>query len=199
MEVDLCGHATLASAHVLFEHLEYPGEEIRFFTRSGELRVRRGESGLTMDFPALELVEVRVNDAVCSALGATALAAAQAAQNPWQVLYAFASETDIAALAPDFRALQAASDIAVIATAPGDTHDFVSRFFAPQVGVDEDPVTGSAHCSLVPYWAGKLGKNKLQARQISARGGELDCELRDGRVFMTGTAVTFMQGTAFLL
>ena len=184
VEVDLCGHATLASAHVLFEHLDFPGDEISFATRSGELRVRRSGQGLTLDFPAIELVEVPVLDAVCAALGASATAAAQAADNPGQVLYAFDSEAQVAALAPDFRALQAASDIAVIATAPGAAHDFVSRFFGPQVGVDEDPVTGSAHCSLVPYWVGVLGKSRLRARQISARGGELDCELREGRVFM---------------
>ena len=100
--------------------------------------------------------------------------------------------------APDFSALRAASERCVIVTAPGNDCDFVSRYFGPQVGVDEDPVTGSAHCSLVPYWASRLHSNTLQARQISARGGNLACELQGGRVFMTGTAITFMQGEVLL-
>lgn len=193
-EVDLCGHATLATAHVLFEHRGFDGEVLRFDTRSGELRVRRSPGGMTMDFPAARMVDTTPDSAVCAALGAEAEAAAIAAENPWQVLYAFSEEAQVAALAPDFRALAAASPFAVIVTAPGDHADFVSRFFGPQVGVDEDPVTGSAHCSLVPYWAQRLGRNTLRARQISARGGELVCELRGERVMMTGRAITFLQG-----
>ena len=111
------------------------------------------------------------------------------------MVYVYEFEEDVASLQPDFAALRAASEYCIIATAPGDDCDFVSRFFGPQVGIDEDPVTGSAHCSLVPYWSQRLHLDTLQARQISARGGNLVCEYRDGRVFMTGTAVTFMQGT----
>lgn len=194
VEVDLCGHATLAAAHVLFEQLDYAGDEILFYTRSGELRVSRTEAGLTLDFPAAALVSAEVDLNVCNALGAIASEAVIASENPHAVVYVYEFESDVAGLKPDFSALLAASPHAIIATAPGDDCDFVSRFFGPQVGIDEDPVTGSAHCSLVPYWAGRLHLEKLQARQISARGGDLACELRDGRVFMTGTAATFMHG-----
>jgi len=198
VEVDLCGHATLAAAHVLFEHLAQPGDDLLFYTRSGELRVRRAGSALTLDFPATKLQNVEVDLTVCKALGAIASEAVIASDNPHAVVYVYEFESDVAGLQPDFPALLAASPHCIIATAPGDSCDFVSRFFGPQVGIDEDPVTGSAHCSLVPYWAGRLHQNRLQARQISARGGNLDCELRDGRVFMTGTVVTFMRGVVTL-
>ncbi len=194
VEVDLCGHATLAAAHVLFEYLDHPGEEILFHTRSGELWVRRAPAGLTLDFPAHNLQITGVEVAVCDALGAMASEAVIPSNSPHAVVYVYEFESDIAALAPDIPALLAASPLPVIATAPGEECDFVSRFFAPHVGIDEDPVTGSAHCSLVPYWASRLRRERLRARQISARGGTLDCELRDGRVFMTGRAVTFMRG-----
>jgi len=194
VEVDLCGHATLAAAHILFEQLGEGGDTVRFQTRSGELRVRRDGSSLTLDFPAATLVPAEVDLAVCSALGATASEAVMPRDNPHAIVYVYEFEQDVAGLTPDFPALLKASEHGIIATAPGDECDFVSRFFAPQVGIDEDPVTGSAHCSLVPYWAGRLHLDTLQARQISARGGELACELRAGRVFMTGRAVTFMRG-----
>ena len=195
VEVNLCGHATLASAHVLFEHLAYEGDEILFYTRSGELRVSRAEHGLTLDFPALQMEPAPVEAAVCAALGAEAIAASIPVADPWMVICEFENEAQVRGLAPDFRALLAASPHAIVATAAGDQVDFVSRFFGPQVGVDEDPVTGSAHCCLTVYWSEKLGRTSLKARQISPRGGNVDCELRGGRVFMTGTAVTFMQGT----
>jgi len=110
------------------------------------------------------------------------------------VLYVYEFEEDVAALQPDFTALRSVSEHCVIVTAPGNECDFVSRFFGPQVGIDEDPVTGSAHCALVPYWSKRLKQQTLEAKQISARGGELACRLEGGRVFMTGKAVTFMQG-----
>ena len=200
VEVDLCGHATLASAHVLFNHLGYSAEEIVFHTRSGELRVSKGPSGLTLDFPAAELEAHDVEQSVCAALGSSVAAseAVIASDNPHAVVYVYASQEEVAALSPNASELLAASKYSVIATAPGDNCDFVSRFFGPHVGINEDPVTGSAHCSLVPYWATRLGENKLQARQISSRGGDLSCELRNGRVFMTGNAVTFLQGQVTL-
>ncbi|MFT4520930.1 MAG: PhzF family phenazine biosynthesis protein [Halioglobus sp.] len=198
VEVDLCGHATLAAAHALFEHLGHAGDELVFDTRSGELRVSRSSAGLTLDFPVIDLKSQEVDMSVCNALGAPANEAMAPASKGGAVLYVYASEDDVAGLSPDFAALLAATDVSVIVTAPGNEVDFVSRFFGPQVGLNEDPVTGSAHCSLVPYWAERMGKSRLQARQISQRGGNLDCELRDGRVFMTGTAVTFMQGTVEL-
>ena len=200
VEVDLCGHATLACAHVLFEHLDYPGNEIAFQTRGGELKVSRGQAGLTLDFPAAQMESTPVDEAVCAALGHSAVAteAAIARENPFAVVYVYASEQDVAALSPSAEELLGASELSVIATAVGDNCDFVSRFFGPHVGIDEDPVTGSAHCSLVPYWAQRLGQTSLQARQISARGGDLRCELQDGRVFMTGTGITYMHGTVIL-
>ncbi|MFT6956632.1 MAG: PhzF family phenazine biosynthesis protein [Halieaceae bacterium] len=195
VEISLCGHATLASAHILFENLDHQTDEILFYTRSGELKVRRSEHGLTLDFPATEMTQAPVEGLVCEALGAVAIAAAIQVADPWMVIYEFASEQQVRELEPDFRALLASSEYAIVATAAAEQGDFVSRFFGPQLGIDEDPVTGSAHCCLTPYWAQKLGRTKLKARQISARGGNLACELGDGRVFMTGTAVTFMKGT----
>ena len=194
VEVDLCGHATLASAHVLFEHLACQEQQIIFHTRSGELRVQRSDGGITLDFPAASLVPAEVDGRISKALGAEARAAS-ADHGALMMVYLFENEAQVAALRPDFRALLQTGDYAVIATAAGDHVDFVSRFFGPQVGIDEDPVTGSAHCLLTPFWAQRLGKNHLQARQISARGGDLSCELGDGRVMITGSALTFMQGT----
>jgi PhzF family phenazine biosynthesis protein len=194
VEVDLCGHATLAAAHVLFEHLHYAGSEILFHTHSGVVRVHRSGPRLTLDFPATKLAAIDVDTAVCNALGATASEALAPSGKPGAVLYVYEFEEDVAGLNPDFSALVAASVHPVIVCAPGDECDVVSRFFGPQVGINEDPVTGSAHCSLVPYWTGRLQKRELHCRQISPRGGRLDCELRDGRVFMTGSAVTYMQG-----
>lgn len=194
VEVALCGHATLAAAHVLFRHLHYKQDEVVFQTRSGALRVSRSGSLLVMDFPVVELESAEVNLAVCRALGAIASEALQPVEDSGALLYVYEFEDDIARLEPDFSALLAASSRSVIVSAPGNDCDVVSRFFGPQVGINEDPVTGSAHCSLVPYWAGRLHKKRLLCRQISTRGGSLDCELSEGRVFMTGAAVTFMQG-----
>ena len=194
VEGDLCGHATLAAAHVLFEHLDYGADEIVFHTRSGPLRVRRSGARLTLDFPATELVTARVDLAVGNALGATASEALTPLGRTDTLLYVYEFEQDVANLKPDFAALEAAGPKSVIVCAPGNDCDVVSRFFAPAVGINEDPVTGSAHCSLVPYWAARLRKRQLQCRQISERGGYLECELKDGRVFMTGSAVTFMRG-----
>ncbi len=197
-EVDLCGHATLASAHVLIEHLGFGGEELRFATRSGELRVRAAEAGLTLDFPAYDLEPCAVDPVLAGILGAPAPSAACMAGGGAKLLLAYSREADVAILQPDFRALLEVSARPVIATAVGDSCDFVSRFFAPQVGIDEDPVTGSAHCALAPYWSRELGLSRMQARQISARGGELECELREGRVLMSGRAVTYMEGAISL-
>lgn len=194
VEVELCGHATLAAAHVLFEHLDHTGEQITFHTRSGELRVARSGARLTLDFPRVDLAPIDVDLAVCNALGATASEALAPAADNGSLLYVYEFQDDVEKLTPDFSALVSATSRCVIVSAPGDNCDVVSRFFGPGVGINEDPVTGSAHCSLVPYWSKRLHKTRLQCRQVSARGGNLDCDLRDGRVFMTGAAVTFMQG-----
>ena len=193
VEVDLCGHATLATAHVLFDHLAYAGERICFHTRSGMLQVLRHDSGYTLDFPAYALSDGAVDMEICAALGARPSDVKQVS-GAAKLLYVFEFEEDVARISPDFTALLAASDRCIIVTAPGDNCDFVSRFFGPQVGINEDPVTGSAHCALVPYWSQRLGLERLEARQISARGGEINCEYGAGRVRMTGQAVTFMQG-----
>lgn len=198
VEVDLCGHATLASAHALFAHMDFSAGAVVFHTRSGPLTVSRADDALVMDFPAPKLLPLPVDTAVAQALGAVATDAAIPDSNPSMVVYAFESEAEVAALSPDFKALLSSIEHAVIATAPGDKHDFVSRFFGPQVGIDEDPVTGSAHCCLTRYWADRLGKSVFSARQISARGGEVGCELRGDRVVLKGRAVTYMTGTVSL-
>ena len=196
-EVELCGHATLAAAHVLFRHLAAEGDTLQFQTRSGTLRVARDDRGLTLDFPATQMQAAEVDPAICRALGGNASEALEPA-GYGATLYIYEFEEDIAGLSPDFSALRTASQRNIIVSAPGDACDVVSRFFGPQVGIDEDPVTGSAHCALVPYWARRLGQDTLQARQISPRGGTLMCELRGDRVLMTGTAVTYMTGTVAL-
>ena len=190
VEVDLCGHATLAAAHVLFNELDYAGDEVLFNTRSGALRVTREEGMISMDFPAYGVSAGELDPAIAAALGGKP----RAAWDSSFLLYLYDSETEVRALSPDFRALLLASDKPVIATAPGQTVDFVSRFFGPQVGLDEDPVTGSAHCALVPLWAQRTGKTVLSAQQVSGRLGELQCELRGERVVMRGRGLTFLRG-----
>ena len=187
-EVDLCGHATLASAHVLFAILGYAKKQIIFETRSGELVVESNNGLLTMNFPARVPVSCPVPDGLIDGLG----------HPPLEVLAAddyivvFQNEEIVRLLSPDFSKLQQLNLRGVVVTAPGNAVDFVSRFFAPKIGVPEDPVTGSAHCELTPYWAGRLGKNTLEARQVSKRGGSLRCQLQGNRVILAGRAVTFM-------
>jgi len=188
-EVDLCGHATLAAAHVLFEHLGYAGQVIRFETRSGELSVERRGGQLAMNFPAIPPAPCSAPDIIAQALG----------ERPIEVLAAddylavFDSEASVRAITPDQARLGELDLRGVIITAPGTKVDFVSRFFAPKLGIPEDPVTGSAHCALAPYWAARLGKSTLSARQVSRRGGSLVCEMQGDRVVLAGQAVTFME------
>lgn len=191
VEVDLCGHATLASAWVLFNRLGYTGDEVIFDSASGELRVSRAGDTLIMDFPQNPPSPCVINDALCQALGASPESALVAGFN----LFVYGCEAEVAALAPDFSALAQADSKPCICTAPGEEVDFVSRFFAPTKGINEDPVTGSAHTVLAPYWGQRLNKNNLCARQISARGGEIGCELIEGRVKLAGEACLFMEGT----
>jgi PhzF family phenazine biosynthesis protein len=190
LEVDLCGHATLASAFVVFEFLDRTAEAVRFETRSGELVVRRQDGLLAMDFPARPPGPCAPDAALAAALG-------KAPGELWQsrdYLAIYDSEEDVRSLAPDMKALAAVGHFAVCATAPGRDADFVSRFFAPARGVPEDPVTGSAHCTLTPYWAARLGKAHLHALQVSARGGELFCHHRGDRVEIAGRAVRYLEG-----
>jgi len=193
VEIDLCGHATLASAHVLFEHLGFAETQVTFHSQSGPLRVTRAADGrLTLDFPSRPPQELPTHPTgLTDALGATPLRVLAARD----LLVVFNSEAEVRALKPDMARLAALEYVGVIATAPGTGElDFVSRFFGPRVGVPEDPVTGSAHSTLIPYWAEKLGKTELRARQVSPRGGDLWCRLRGDRVDISGYAVTYAAG-----
>ncbi len=190
-EVDLCGHATLAGGHVLLEELGAP-DALTFETRSGPLRVERWERGLRMDFPALPAEPVDRPAGLDQALGAEAIEVLRAASGTHMAV--LASEARVRDLAPDLAALEQMG-LDVVVTAVGECCDCVSRYFAPTYGVPEDPVTGSVHCHLLPYWAQRLGKAKIAARQLSARGGELDCELRDERVLIGGRCALYMRGS----
>lgn len=190
VEVDLCGHATLAAAHVLFRHFTPAANRLTFSTRSGDLVVTRDAARLTMDFPARPGAPVEVTDALASALGIRPRAAFLARD----LLAILDRESEVQNLQPDIPRVAAIDALGVIVSAPGESVDFVSRFFAPRAGIPEDPVTGSAHCTLVPYWAARLGKAALTAKQLSARGGELDCRLAGERVFISGGAVEYLRG-----
>ena len=191
MEIDLCGHATLASADVLFRHKFTALDRLTFSTQQcGNLIVTRGGELLTLDFPARPGQRLDGSEGLSKALGACVREAYRARDT----MVVLGSEAEIRALEPDMRLLAALDDFAVIVTAPGEQVDFVSRFFAPKAGIDEDPVTGSAHCTLIPYWAARLGKTTLTAKQLSPRGGELFCELRGERVGIAGRAVEYLRG-----
>jgi predicted PhzF superfamily epimerase YddE/YHI9 len=192
VEVDLCGHATLASAHVVFRFLEPERESVNFHTlKAGTLAVIRRADMLVMDFPSRPASPAPAPPGLLAALGGAPREVLRA--RDYLVVYDSAAE--IAALAPDLAALAKVDCWAAIVTAPGeDGIDFVSRFFAPKQGVPEDPVTGSAHCTLVPYWAKRLGKVELEARQLSRRGGALRCALNGNRVSIGGRAVVYLEG-----
>jgi PhzF family phenazine biosynthesis protein len=197
-EISLCGHATLASAFVLFRELGYREAVARFETMSGELRVRREDDGLlVMDFPARGLEPApELRAAVRDALGAAAVEVFRVAPGR-NVVAVFEDEAAVRAVRPDF-ARVAALPGAIGLTAPGATSDCASRYFHPNAGVPEDPVTGSIHCALVPYWAARLGKSRIHARQVSPRGGELFCEDQGARVIIAGYAVKYMEGAITL-
>ncbi|MCW8834164.1 MAG: PhzF family phenazine biosynthesis protein [Colwellia sp.] len=192
-EVDLCGHATLACAHVLYEHLAYSKPQIIFQTRSGKLVVTKEYSGFSMDFPATAPVEIKANipSALLDGLGD---------MKPQKIMAAFDyiivlnNEDEVKRLSPDFSKWLNIDLRGVIVTAAGKDAAFVSRCFFPKLRVNEDPVTGSAHCELTPYWAAVLQKNTLSARQVSSRSGFIDCELNKDRVMLTGHAVDYMIG-----
>jgi PhzF family phenazine biosynthesis protein len=195
MEVNLCGHATLASGHVIFNHLDFKGEAITFQSMSGELKVSKSGELLTLDFPAtppepIEGVPCQWDNALNKEPAAL--------YKSRDLLGLYESEDDILSIKPQFEALSevltTVECLGMIATAPGKQADFVSRFFAPPAGINEDPVTGSAHTTLIPFWAEKLNKNKLHAFQLSQRKGELFCELAGDRVFISGKAVTYLKG-----
>ncbi|PZR70995.1 MAG: isomerase [Chthoniobacterales bacterium] len=193
-EIDLCGHATLASAHVIFEILGRRRDMVNFQSRSGELTVDRVDDRLVLDFPAQPAK-------ACSppkklAEGLRAKPAALFKNRDYVAV--FERQEDVLAIAPDLETLATLDAQGVVVTAPGHDCDFVSRYFAPAAGIPEDPVTGSTHCALIPYWSKRLGKRELLARQLSKRGGELFCEDRGERVGIGGKAVTYAEGSIHL-
>lgn len=190
-EVDLCGHATLASAYVVFRHLRPEAKSVRFEANACTMQVQRDGEQLTMSLPSRPPQPCEPPVDLLNGLGAPASQILRA--RGYMAVYA--SQEEVAAIKPDLRSLARLDSLGVIVTAPGRSSDFVSRFFAPQVGIPEDPVCGSAHCTLVPYWAERLGKTALHARQISRRGGEIHCRLEGDRVLLTSQCAQFMQGT----
>lgn len=198
VEVPLCGHATLASAWVIFNKLGWQSDEIHFGSRSGILGVHQTpDNWLVLDFPNLKTEEQNTPPIISQALDSTP-ATAFYVPNDTNYMVVLENEAAVKAAQPDMRKLKQLGNQGVIITAPGDTADFVSRYFAPGSGIDEDPVTGSIHSVLVPYWAEKLGKTKLEARQLSARGGLLRCELKGDRVAIAGQVAFYMEGTVHL-
>ncbi|HEY3230991.1 MAG TPA: PhzF family phenazine biosynthesis protein [Roseiflexaceae bacterium] len=193
-EDDLCGHATLASAFVIWSVLDSASDSVAFETASGRLVVRRDGDLLALDFPTLAPEACEAPDALLAGLGAAPRAVLAAKD----YLVVYDSEEEIRSLRPDMAALASLDRRGVIVTAPGARSDFVSRYFAPASGIPEDPVTGSAHCTLTPYWSARLSKPRLHALQVSLRGGELFCEDRGERVIIAGRAVQYLQGTIVL-
>lgn len=193
-EVELCGHATLASAHVVLEQIGTPESEVRFRTRSGVLAVSRERGRLTMDFPGRPAEPCEPPPALIRGLGVEPVAAAAS----MDYLAELPDRAAVRDLEPEMDALEELDRRGVIVTAPGGDVDFVSRFFAPKLGVPEDPVTGSAHCTLAPYWSERLGKQELHARQVSARGGDVWCVDRGERVTLGGTAALYLEGVIHL-
>ncbi|CAI8887319.1 PhzF family phenazine biosynthesis protein [Kosakonia quasisacchari] len=195
-EINLCGHATLAAAHVIFEYLDYPDTEILFTTRFvGELKVSRNGDWLTLDFPAWSTQVVSPVPALL--LKTLGIESAKEVRVARDYLVVLENQAQIEALTPDIAAMKPLGKM-VCVTAPGENVDFVSRFFCPGESVAEDPVTGSAHSMLIPYWGEKMGKNSLLARQVSARGGDLRCEWRGDRVLIGGQATLYLLGKVFL-
>lgn len=191
VEVNLCGHATLASAHVIFHDLGFDSEVISFESRSGTLNVTKEGELLILDFPANKPQRAALPDDFVQSLNITPI---QCWRGKEDYLLLYRTQQEIEALIPDFRRMEKTDARAVIVTSPGDNVDFVSRFFAPRVGIDEDPVTGSAHTVLIPFWAEKLKKTEMQAKQLSSRGGNIFCRLRGDRVDIGGKAVTYLKG-----
>jgi len=194
-EVKLCGHATLASAHVIFEEANFPGSEIIFNSKSGKLIVRRKGEQLQLDFPADKIRAIDAPNQVIQALGKLPVACYKG-QSDYMLIYD--TETEIRQISPNFGSLAKTDTRGIIVTAPGTQVDFVSRFFAPRVGVDEDPVTGSAHTTLAPYWSHRLGKTEMKAEQLSFRGGELHVSVTENRVLIGGSTKTYLRGEIFL-
>jgi PhzF family phenazine biosynthesis protein len=191
VEVDLCGHATLASAQVIFNHLEWTRPSISFMSRSGILVVTRKGDMITLNFPSDIIYAEAPPEGLLASLNVKPIET-YAGKTDFMII--LASQREVELLKPDFILMKKSGGRGVIVTAKGDEVDFVSRFFAPQVGVDEDPVTGSAHTTLTPYWSKKLGKSDLTAIQLSKRSGRLWCKYMGDRVEITGNAITYLTG-----
>ena len=195
IEVDLCGHATLAAGYVILNHLRPARDSVTFDTMSGSLVVSRDGDRLAMDLPARAPTPVAVSEALTDALGEAPVEVHLSRD----ILAVYEDEASVRGLSPDQARLLALDEgLGVIVSAKGDTVDFVSRFFVPKAGIAEDPVTGSAHCTLVPFWAERLGRAKLVAQQVSPRGGELHCEHRGDRVIISGQCRLFLTGSIHL-
>ena len=194
VEVDLCGHATLAAGFVVLNILEPAGRTVQFQSKSGPLKVSRDDGLLSLDFPSRPPEPCPVPDLLVKALDR----APNHVLGSRDYLAIYSTEEEVRCLRPDMTLLRQIDRLGVIVTAPGSTADFVSRFFAPGAGIPEDPVTGSSHCTLTPYWSKRLGKRRLHAFQVSARGGELFLEDQDERVRISGQAVLYSEGTLYL-
>ena len=197
IEINLCGHATLATSYVIFNCLNLEEKRIKFYSaRSGDLSVEKQGDVLVLDFPKYDLSDGEIPESLARAVGKMPKQFWETQGNMAMLL--FETEDDILNLQPDMSALSRLPYDEVIVTAKGTDADFVSRLFAPRIGIAEDPVTGATHCSLIPYWAEKLGKEKLYARQLSARGGELFCELNGDRVKIGGNAALYLKGEIYV-
>lgn len=190
-EVDLCGHATLAAAAVLYEKMHYSGGFLEFESRSGLLKVSREEDRYVLDFPTDRLEPAALPKGITDALGFEPLETWKGREDYLLLAH---SEQQIREMKPDFRKMAGYTGRGIIVTSKSEECDFVSRFFAPAAGIDEDPVTGSAHTSLTPYWAERLGKKELSARQLSLRGGELNCKLEGNRTCISGKVAFYLEG-----
>ena len=197
IEVNLCGHATLATSHVIFNELGLETDEIVFHSdRSGQLGVKKDGDRLVLDFPAFPMTEIEPLPELALALGMIPMRTWESQGN--MVFALMQHEKDIRWLKPDMHRLAQLPYDEVIVTSKGDDCDFASRMFAPRIGIPEDPVTGAIHCSLIPYWSNELGKNEMFARQVSARSGELFCEVAGERVKIGGNAVTYLRGEIYV-
>lgn len=190
-EIDLCGHATLAAAHIIFTELNFTEKRIEFKSKSGKLTVEKKEDWYTLNFPSEEIEEIETPLILKEALNVPIL---KTYKGTWKLLVELENEAIIANLTPNFNLLSQLESNGIGVTSKGSKVDFVSRFFAPKLGINEDPVTGSAHTLLIPFWAKKLNKTKLDAVQLSKRGGILKCQYLNGRVEMSGQAITYLKG-----
>lgn len=192
LEVDLCGHATMASAKIIFEHFpDIAGSEISFSSKSGILKVSKNAENICLNFPVDDPEPQKMDAFFAEALGESPIEILRGTDD---FLAVFNTEQQIQAMKPDFTKLAKINSRGVVISAPGNDVDFVSRCFFPQTGVDEDPVTGSAHTMLIPYWAKQLDKIQFKAHQLSARGGVLDCNLINDRVLISGKSVIYFEG-----